>query len=65
MDAGLIVSAAILIVSCLAGFGWTRNIVQIMRNGGKPKVEQESRRLVVFRYIGVFVPMIGAVLGYF
>ena len=65
MDAGLILSAAILIVSCLAGFGWTRNIVQIVRNGRKPKVEQESKCLVVFRYIGVFVPVVGAVLGYF
>ena len=65
MDAGLIVSVAMLIVSCLAAFGWMRNIAQIIRNGRKPKVEQESKGLVVFRYIGVFIPVIGAVLGYF
>ena len=65
MNAGLIVSVAMLIISCLVAFGWLRNIVQIIRNGRKPKVEQESQGFVLFRYIGVFVPIIGAALGYF
>ncbi len=65
MNTGLIVGVVMLILSCLTLFGWMRNIAQIIRNGRKPKADQESQRLLIGRYIGVFIPIIGAVLGYF
>ena len=65
MNTGLAVSVVMLILSCLVVFGWMRNIAQIIRNGRKPKAEQESQLLLVGRYIGVFIPVVGAVLGYF
>lgn len=48
-----------LAIFIAAGYGWVMNIVKIVDLGFEPWTG-----MVIFRCVGVFLPPLGAVLGY-
>jgi hypothetical protein len=54
---GIVIAGLIIL---LTSFGYIRNIVKIIRDH-----EQGLTVKMIFRIIGVFVPFIGVVLGFF